>query len=56
MAVVEVAVNVAVNIAAEAAPKELGRLSKLVVIELDKGESKSYNEEAEDYKASYLEA
>jgi hypothetical protein len=62
----KVVVNIVVNIAAEAALEELGRLGKLVVIELDKGESKSYNKDVYsafkevikvgDYKASYLEA
>ena len=50
----------------EVALEELGRLDKLVVIELDKGKSESHDKNAyaafkelikvEDYEASYLEA
>jgi hypothetical protein len=53
------------NIVSEVAPEELGRLGKLAVIELDKGNSKSHDKGAyavfkeaikvEDYEASYLE-
>ena len=65
-AVVEAAANTAANAAAEAAPEEPGGSGEPVVIEPDKGENKSHDEDAytafeelikvEDYKASYLEA
>ena len=59
-------VEVAANVAAEAAPEGPGGLGKPVVIEPDEGENESYDEDAyaafeesievEDYEASYLEA
>ena len=62
----KVVVEAAANVVVKAALEELGRLGKLMVIELDKGESESHNNNAyaafrelikvEDYKASYLEA
>jgi len=65
-AVVKAAAKAAANAAAEAAPEEPGGPGKPVVIELDKGENESHDEDAyaafkesievEDYEASYLEA
>ena len=54
--VAEVVVNAVANTAAEVALEELSRLGKLVVIEPDKSESKSHNEEAEDHEVFYLKA
>jgi len=64
--VVEAAANAAANAAVEAAPEEPGGPGKPVVIEPDKGENESHDEDAyaafeesikvEDYEASYLEA
>ena len=62
----KVVAEAAANAAAEAAPEEPGRPGEPVVIEPDKGESKSHDKGAyaafkkavkvEDYKASNLEA
>lgn len=66
MEATKVVTETTVNIVAEAALKELGGLSKLVVIEPDKGKSKTHNKstytsfkkviKVENYKASNLEA
>ena len=63
---IKAVVEAAANVAAEAAPEELGWPGELVVIEPDEGESESHDEgayaafeeaiEVENHEASYLEA